>query len=64
MSEITSGDEGNTGFGGTTSGAPLANDAGVYVVGMGRIVGTAGEQSIKIIVRPGTSEVITAFPVP
>jgi filamentous hemagglutinin len=45
-------------------GAPLADDAGAYIVNMGRTIGTAGEQSVKFIVRPGTSELITAFPVP
>lgn len=44
-------------------GAPLADDIGAYVVNMGRQIGTAGEQSIKIIVRPGTSQIITAYPV-
>lgn len=43
--------------------SPLAGDAGAYVIPMGRVVGQGGETSIKIIVRPGTSEVITAFPV-
>jgi RHS repeat-associated protein len=47
----------------TRRGGPLANDPGAYVVNMGRTVGTAGEQSIRIIVRPGTSELITAYPV-
>jgi hypothetical protein len=27
-------------------------------------VGTTGEKSIRLIVRPGTSEIITAYPVP
>ncbi|WP_412022580.1 RHS repeat-associated core domain-containing protein [Burkholderia cepacia] len=44
-------------------GQPLANDPGAYVVPMGRAIGTAGETSIKIITRPGTNEVITAYPV-
>jgi hypothetical protein len=43
-------------------GSPLTGDAGAYIIPMGRTVGTAGETSIKIVVRPGTSEVITAFP--
>jgi filamentous hemagglutinin len=30
---------------------------------MGRQVGTAGETAVKIIVIPGTSEVVTAYPV-
>ncbi|MCI1045767.1 MULTISPECIES: RHS repeat-associated core domain-containing protein, partial [Caballeronia] len=44
-------------------GQPLADDPGAYIVPMGRAVGTAGETSIKIITRPGTNEVITAYPV-
>lgn len=41
---------------------PLPNDPGAYVVPMGRTVGTAGETNIKIIVRPGTTKIITAYP--
>lgn len=44
-------------------GAPLAGDAGAFVVPMGRVVGTAGETAVKIVVRPGTNQIITAFPV-
>jgi hypothetical protein len=44
-------------------GKPLPNDSGAYVVSMGRTIGTAGENSIKIIVRPGTNKIITAYPV-
>lgn len=44
-------------------GSPVLNDPGAYVVPMGRAIGTSGETSIKIIVRPGTSQVITAYPV-
>ncbi len=44
-------------------GSPIEGDPGAYVVPMGRTVGTSGETSIKIIVRPGTSQVITAYPV-
>jgi hypothetical protein len=43
-------------------GNPLPNDPGAYIVQMGRVIGTAGETSIKIIVRPGTSKIITAYP--
>jgi hypothetical protein len=42
---------------------PEPNDPGAYVVPMGRIVGTKGEKSIKIVVNSGTSEIITAYPV-
>jgi len=41
----------------------LLNDPGAYVVPMERIIGTAGEQKLKIIVRPGTNQIITAYPV-
>lgn len=44
-------------------GSPLANDPGAYIVNMGRQIGTAGETFIKIIVKPGTSEIITAYPI-
>ena len=44
-------------------GNPVSGDPGAYVVPMGRVIGTAGETSIRIIVRPGTNKVITAYPV-
>ena len=44
-------------------GTPLANDAGAYVINMGRAVGQGGETAIKIIVKPGTFEIRTAYPV-
>lgn len=43
-------------------GSPVVGDAGAYIIPMNRIVGTAGGMSIKIIVRPGTSRIITAYP--
>jgi hypothetical protein len=43
--------------------APLTNDPGAYVINMKRIIGTNGESSIKIIVKPGTTEIKTAYPV-
>jgi len=43
-------------------GAPDPSDPAAFVVDMGRSVGTAGETSIRIVVRPGTTEVITAYP--
>ncbi|MBL0385060.1 methyl-accepting chemotaxis protein [Tumebacillus sp. ITR2] len=45
-------------------GAPLATDSSVYMVNMGRVIGTNGERSLKLVVRPGTNQVITAYPVP
>lgn len=44
-------------------GASIPNDPGAFVIPMGKTVGTAGETSIKIIVKPGRSEIITAYPV-
>lgn len=43
--------------------SPVIGDSGAYVVPMGRAIGASGETSIKIIVRPGTSQLITAYPV-
>lgn len=43
-------------------GAAAANDPGKFVVPMGRSVGTAGERNVTIIVEPGTSNIVTAFP--
>ncbi|WP_196481780.1 RHS repeat-associated core domain-containing protein, partial [Burkholderia stagnalis] len=47
----------------TKRGQPLVDDPGAYIVPMGRVIGTAGETNIKIIARPGTNEVISAYPV-
>jgi hypothetical protein len=44
-------------------GAPLPGDPGAFVVPMGRVVGTNGETAIRVVVKPGTSEIITAYPV-
>ena len=44
-------------------GNPLPNDPGAFVIPMNRVVGTGGETSIKIITRPGTNEIITAYPI-
>ncbi|CAB3870568.1 hemagglutinin repeat-containing protein [Achromobacter animicus] len=44
-------------------GSPVVGDPGAYVVPMGRPIGTLGETNIKIIVRPGINQVITAYPV-
>lgn len=41
---------------------PLPNDPGAYIMDMGKIVGTKGETAIKIITRPHTSQVLTAYP--
>jgi hypothetical protein len=44
-------------------GASATGDQGAFVVPMGRVVGTAGETAVRIIVRPGTNQIITAYPV-
>jgi hypothetical protein len=43
-------------------GAPDPSDLKKYVVPMGRTIGSGGETSVTIIVRPGTSQIITAYP--
>ena len=43
-------------------GVPVPGDSGAYVVPMGRVVGTAGEANIRVVVKPGTNEIITAYP--
>ena len=45
-------------------GAPLISDSAVYIVDMRKSIGLNGESAIKIVVIPGTSEIITAYPVP
>jgi hypothetical protein len=44
-------------------GAAVAGDPGAFVVPMGRAVGTADETAVRIVVRPGTKQIITAYPV-
>jgi|GEM_PF-1707235 len=44
-------------------GLPLPDDLGVYIVDMGKIIGTAEETAIRIVTRPGTSTLLTAYPV-
>jgi len=46
------------------AGVLQANGNRVFDIPMGRVVGAGGETSIRIIVRDGTTNVITAFPVP
>lgn len=36
--------------------------AGAYIVPMGRVIGIAGETNIRVIVKPGTNEIISAYP--
>lgn len=44
-------------------GAPLISDSAVYIVDMKKSIGLNGESAIKIVVIPGTSEIITAYPI-
>ena len=46
------------------SGVLQANGNRLFNIPMERVVGTGGETSITIIVRDGTTNVITAFPEP
>lgn len=41
----------------------LPIDPGAYVIDMKKIIGTNGESAIKIIVKPGTAEIKTAYPI-
>ncbi|WP_157696414.1 hypothetical protein [Pseudomonas asplenii] len=43
-------------------GTLQANGNRVWIVDMGRQVGTSGQASIQIVVRDGTTQIITAFP--
>ena len=43
--------------------SPLPIDLGAYVIDMKRIIGTNGESAIKIIVKPETAEIKTAYPI-
>jgi len=46
------------------AGVLQANGNRVFNIPMGRVVGAGGETNIRIVVRDGTTNVITAFPVP
>jgi RHS repeat-associated protein len=41
----------------------VPGDSAAFVTPMGRIVGTGGENALRLILKPGTSEVISAYPV-
>lgn len=47
----------------TMKNVPLINDPGAYVIDMKRVIGTNEESAIKIIVKPGTAEIKTAYPI-
>jgi len=42
---------------------PVPGVPAAFITPMGRTVGTAGENAVRLILRPGTSEVISAYPV-
>jgi hypothetical protein len=44
-------------------GEALIADSAAYEVEMGRIIGTKGESAIRIVVTPGTTNIITAYPI-
>ncbi|NBI30727.1 RHS repeat domain-containing protein [Chengkuizengella marina] len=43
-------------------GDPLKDDAAVYLIDVGRVIGTNGETTIRLVIKPNTTEVITAYP--
>ncbi|MFI8940358.1 polymorphic toxin-type HINT domain-containing protein [Streptomyces syringium] len=43
-------------------GAHVPGDPAAFIVPMGKAVGTAGEQSLRIVVAPGTNKIISAYP--
>jgi hypothetical protein len=44
-------------------GHHVPGDPGAYIIELGRIIGTLGETAIKIVVNPGTTELLSAYPV-
>ena len=44
-------------------GIAVNGDPGAYIIDMGRVISTAGQRFIKIVVKPGTTKVISAYPV-
>lgn len=42
---------------------PVPGDPAAFITPMGRTVGTSGENAVRLILRPGTTEVISAYPV-
>jgi hypothetical protein len=41
----------------------VSGDSAAFITPMGRIVGTGGENAVRLVIKPGTSEVISAYPV-
>ena len=44
-------------------GSGVDGDPGAYIVKLNKIIGTQGEKAIKIIVKPQTCKLLTAYPV-
>jgi len=42
---------------------PVPGDPAAFITPMGRTIGTSGENAVRLILRPGTTEVISAYPV-
>lgn len=47
----------------SSSRIALPGDPAAFITPMGRTVGTAGENAVRLIVKPGTTNVISAYPV-
>ena len=43
-------------------GLPIHGNPGSYDVPMGRTIGTSGETTVRIVVKQGTNQIITAYP--
>jgi len=44
-------------------GSPLKNDPFAYDVPMGRVIGANGETVIRLAVKPGSTEIMSAYPI-
>lgn len=42
---------------------PCSNPTGEFNINMGKVIGTRGERRLKMIIIPGTSQIITAYPI-
>jgi filamentous hemagglutinin len=47
----------------SSSRIPVVGDPAAFITPMGRAVGTAGENAVRLIVKSGTTNVISAYPV-
>ena len=44
-------------------GSVLPDDPNVYIVPMERVIGSAGEEAIRLVIEVGTNKVVTAYPI-